>query len=161
KMRVIPTFSAITPERIGIIPCCWSLPPDPGKALGDRYSLELDLDIDAGSKVELHQRIDRLGRRVHDIEQALVGAHLKLLAAFLVDVRRAVHGEFLDLGRQRNRPAHLRTRTLGRRHDFARRGIEDTVVEGFQPDSNVLTVHFVYRRTDDRRWTPPHGHSST
>src|SRR5580704_6966693 len=79
KTRVIPTFCAITPERIGIILCC--CPPIRLKPV-----LELDLDVDAGSEVELHQRIDRLGRRIHDIEESLVGPHLELLTALLVDV---------------------------------------------------------------------------
>src|SRR5713101_1748190 len=87
KMRVIPTFCAITPERIGIIPCFCSLPFPCGKGRGDRYSLELDLDIDAGGEVELHQRIDRLRRRIDDVEHALVGPDLELLARFLIDMR--------------------------------------------------------------------------
>src|SRR6185503_15185964 len=92
--RVIPTFWAITPERI-VLP---SFQP---------YGSELDLDVDTSSEVELHQRVHGLRRRIDDVEKALVGAHLELLAALLVDVRRAVHREFLDLGRQRNRSTHL------------------------------------------------------
>src|SRR5580704_16032482 len=92
KRRVIPTFCASTPERI-----CKS----PSRAL------ELDLDVDAGGEVELHQRVHRLRCRIDDIEQAFVRAHLELFAALLVDVRRAVDGEFLDPCRQRNRPPHL------------------------------------------------------
>lgn len=56
KTRVIPTFCAITPERIGVLP-----------VLSVRYSrerdpkiLELDLDVDTGGRVELHQSIDGL-----------------------------------------------------------------------------------------------------
>src|ERR1700688_926102 len=96
-------------------------------------ALELDLDVDAGGKVELHQRIDRLRRRIDDVEQALMRAHFELLAALLVDVRRAVDGELLDLGRQRDRPTHLRAGALRR--------IEDAVIEHREPDSYVLTVH--------------------
>src|SRR5437016_13899471 len=48
---------------------------------------ELDLDVDAGGKVQLHERVDRLRRRVDDIEQALVRPHLELLARRVVDVR--------------------------------------------------------------------------
>src|ERR1700732_404860 len=126
KRRVIPTFCASTPERMCLF-------PDP--------ALELDLDVDAGGKVELHQRIDRLRRRIDDIEQALMRAHFELLAALLVDVRRAVDGELLDLGRQRDRPTHLRARALGGRHDLARRGIEDTMVVCLEPDADILAVH--------------------
>src|SRR5882757_4910255 len=92
KTRVIPIFCAITPERICSVLIL---------VLSDS---ELDLDVDAGGEIELHQRVHRLRRRVDDIEQALVRTHLELLAALLVDVRRAVDREFLDPGRQRNRP---------------------------------------------------------
>jgi hypothetical protein len=48
---------------------------------------ELDLDVDAGGEVELHQRVHRLRRRVDDVEEPLVRPDLELLAALLVDVR--------------------------------------------------------------------------
>src|SRR6516165_1760566 len=101
KTRVIPTFCAITPERIGVVIYCWP-------------ALELDLDIDACSQIERHERIDRLRRRIHDVEQSLVGAHLELLTALLVIMRQAVAGNIFDLGWQRNRPAHLRAGAFGR-----------------------------------------------
>src|SRR5882672_10693857 len=114
KTRVIPTFCAITPERMFAIPIFLVAPGS-----------KLDLDVDAGGQIELHQRVHRLRCRIDDIEQALVRTHLELLAALLVDVRRAVDREFLDPGRQRNRPAHLRACALGGCHDLARRRIED------------------------------------
>src|SRR5919206_222739 len=91
KMRVMPTFCAITPERM-----CVSLKsPEP-------FGLELDLHVDAGREVELHERVHGLGRRIDDIEHTLVRAHLELLARLLVDVRRAVDGKALDARRQRD-----------------------------------------------------------
>jgi hypothetical protein len=63
----------------------------------------LDLDVDAGRQIELHQRIDRLRRRLENVEQPLVRANLELLARFLVDVRRAQNRKFVDDGRKRNR----------------------------------------------------------
>src|SRR5215468_4938388 len=131
KTRVIPTFCAITPERMRVVLVLFLAP----------VGSELDLDVDAGGEIELHQRVHRLRRRIDDVEQTLVGAHLELLAALLVDMRRAVDGEFLDLGRQRNRAAHLSARALGGRHDLARRRIEDAVIERLEPDPDVLTVH--------------------
>src|SRR5258708_6077384 len=104
-------------------------------------ALELDLDVDTGGEVELHQRIDGLRRRIDDIEQAFMGAHFELLAALFVDMRRAVDGELLDLGRQRDRPAHLRAGALRRIDDLARRRIEDAVIERLESASYVLTVH--------------------
>src|SRR5207244_8867891 len=47
---------------------------------------QLDFDVDARREVQLHQRIHGLWRRIHDIQQPLVGAHLELLAGGLVDV---------------------------------------------------------------------------
>ena len=49
---------------------------------------ELNLDIDTGCEIEFHQRVDRLRRRVDDIEHALVSTNLELLSRLLVDVRR-------------------------------------------------------------------------
>src|ERR1700692_3410487 len=126
KRRVIPTFCASTPERMCLFP---------------NRALELDLDVDTGGKVELHQRIDGLRRRIDDIEQALMRAHFELLAALLVDVRRAVDGELLDLGRQRDRPAHLCAGALRRIDDLARRRIEDAVIESLKAYPYILTVH--------------------
>src|SRR6201989_998381 len=106
--------------------------------------LELDLDVDTGGQVELHQGVDGLRGRVDNVEKALVGAHLELLAALLVDVRRTVDGELLDAGGQRNRSANLGTGTFRRVHDLAGRRIEDTMVERLEPDANVLAVHVPY-----------------
>src|ERR1700716_1297457 len=141
KTRVMPTFCAITPERMLIFPIS--------------SGSELDLDVDTRGKIELHQRVHRLRRRIDDIEQPLVCAHLELLAALLVDVRRTIDGEFLDPGRQRDRTAHLRTGALGSRHDLARRRIENTMIECLEPDADILAVHVCsddtrQRRDDDR-----------
>src|SRR5712691_4522584 len=86
KTRVIPTFCAITPERMFSV---LSFPLSHS---------ELDLDVDAGGKVELHQRVHGLRRRIDDVEQPFVRAHLELLAALLVDMGRTVDREFLDSG---------------------------------------------------------------
>src|SRR5262249_55597566 len=102
---------------------------------------QFDLDVDAGGEVELHQGINRLRRRIDDIEESFMRAHFELLAAFLVDMRRAVDGEFLDLGRQRNRPTNLRAGALGGVDDFARRRIENPMVERLEPDADILAVH--------------------
>src|SRR5216683_1859652 len=51
--------------------------------------LELDLDVDARRKVEFHERVDGLLRRVVDVDEPLVGADLELVARVLVDERAA------------------------------------------------------------------------
>ena len=68
-------------------------------------------------------------------------AHFELLAAFLIDMRGAIYGEFFNLGRQRNWPADLRASTLGGIDDLARRGIENAMIERFQPDADILAVN--------------------
>src|SRR5271170_2665042 len=103
---------------------------------------QLDLDIDAGGEVELHQRIDGLRRRIDDIEHPLVRADLELLARFLVDMRRTQHRELLDLGRQRDRAAHPRSGPLGGVDDLARRLIEHAVIVRPEADSYVLIVAY-------------------
>src|SRR3954464_11441052 len=142
----MPNFCATTPERI-------VFPARP---------LELDLDIDAGGEVELHQRVHRLRRRIDDVQEALVGAHLELLAAFLVDVWRTVHREFLDLGRQRDRTTHLRARALGGVDDLAGRRIENAVIERLEPDPDILAVHELLLRQGGRgsRAPKPRSHYS-
>src|ERR1700730_17723894 len=51
---------------------------------------ELDFDVNTGGQIELHEGIDGLWGRIDNVEKTLVGAHLELLAALLVDVRRTV-----------------------------------------------------------------------
>src|SRR6478609_2202104 len=121
KKRAIPSFLAITPVRIGPIP------------------LELDLDVHAGGQVELHQRVHGLRGGVDDIEHALVRADFELLARLLVDVRRAVDGEFFDACRQRDRATHSGAGPLGRVHDLAGGMVQHAVIEGFEPDANILS----------------------
>src|SRR4051812_24332208 len=102
---------------------------------------ELDFDVHAGGQIELHQRVDRLRRRLHDVEQPLVGPHLELLARLLVDVRRAVDGELLDARRQRNGTADERTGAARRIGDVARRLVEHSMIERLQADADILRFH--------------------
>src|SRR5213593_583741 len=71
-------------------------------------SSKLDLDVDAGREVELHQRVDRLLRGIVDVDEALVGADLELLTRVLVDERAADDRELFDARRQRHRPGDRR-----------------------------------------------------
>src|SRR5437016_1399481 len=107
-------------------------------------NLELDLDVNTGRQIELHQRIDGLRSRIDNVEKPLVGAHLELLAALLVDVRRTVDGELLDAGGQRNRSANLGTGPFRRVHDLTRRRIENPMVERLEAYANILAVHLVF-----------------
>jgi len=49
--------------------------------------LDLDLDVDASGEVETLERVDGLGRGIHDVEETLVDAHLEMLAGVLVLMR--------------------------------------------------------------------------
>src|SRR5579863_4761268 len=102
--------------------------------------LELDFNVDAGGKVELAERVDGLLGGFEDVEQALVGANLEMLARLLVDVRRAIDGEALDAGRQRNRAGDAAAGTANRIDDFAHRLIEQPVVVGLEAYANFI-VH--------------------
>src|SRR4051795_2204148 len=102
---------------------------------------ELDLDVDAGRQVEPHQRVDGLRRGVDDVDEALVGAHLEVLAGVLVLVGRADDAEDVLLGGQRHRAGDLGTRAGDRVHDLARRGVDHLVVIGLEPDADLLSRH--------------------
>src|SRR5690348_17920709 len=91
-------------------------------------SLQLDLDVDARREVELAERVDRLLRRLEDVEQALVGAYLELLARLLVDVRRAVHGEAFHVSGKRNRAGDPPARPAHGLDDLAHRLVEQPVI---------------------------------
>src|SRR5207245_11454945 len=100
---------------------------------GPRWPLsQFDLHIDARGKIELHQRVDRLRGRLHDVEQPLVRPHLELLARLLVDVRRAVDGELLDARRKGNGTADESTRAPRRIGDVASRLVEHSMIERLQ-----------------------------
>src|SRR5271156_4381425 len=49
----------------------------------------LNLYVDTGRKIELHQRVYRLLSRLENVDEPLVGANLEGLARLLVDVGRA------------------------------------------------------------------------
>src|SRR5690606_30083261 len=95
-----------------LLPSCWRsagswLQRTLLAAGAETLYLQLDFDVDAGGEIELHQCIDRLGSRVHNVQQALVGPDLKLLTRLLVDMGRAVDGKLVDSRRQRDRAANL------------------------------------------------------
>src|SRR3954451_404679 len=72
---------------------------------------EADLDVDAGGQmVEALERVDRLGRRLMDVDQALVGADLEVLLRVLVLERRLDHRVDVLLARQRHGSGHGRAR---------------------------------------------------
>ena len=66
--------------------------------------LQLDLDLHTGGQIQSHQGLHGLGGGIGDVDQALVGAALKLLAAVLILVGSPQDGDDLLLGGQRVGP---------------------------------------------------------
>src|SRR4051794_23166106 len=106
-----------------------------------KESSELDLDVHVSRQVEPHERVDGLRRGVDDVDQSLVGAHLEVLAAVLVLVRRTDDAVDVLLRRQRHRTDDRRTSARHRVDDLARRAVDDLVVVGLQPDADLLSRH--------------------
>ena len=104
--------------------------------------LQLDVDLDTGRQLQIHQSLDRLLGRVHDVDQALVGAALKLLAAVLILMNSAQDGDDLGLRRQRNGAGDLRVGTLCGFDDLLRRLVDQLVIVGLEAD----TDHFLVAR---------------
>ncbi|MBG9885443.1 hypothetical protein ABE10_02345, partial [Bacillus toyonensis] len=99
------------------------------------------LDVDVGREVETHQRVDGLGRRVDDVDQTLVGAHLEVLAAVLVLVGRPDDAHDVLLGRKRHGADDGRARTGHGVDDLARRRVDDLVVVRLQANADLLSRH--------------------
>src|SRR5580698_2680663 len=104
----------------------------------------LNLDINAGWKIELHQRIDGLLRGLENVDQPLVRADLKGLTRFLVNVRGTQHAVFVLHSRQRNGTRDLCASALRRLDDFAGRGIEHAIVVSLKPNANSLSYHLYF-----------------
>src|SRR5271168_2580911 len=125
----------------------WEQPPSAvpraKPALFMLFSERLNLHIHARRQIELHQRVNRLLRRLENVEQTLVGADLKLLPRFFIHVRRTQHAVFILHRRQWNRPRDLRPGAPCRFHNLARRLVQDAVVVCLQPDSNSLFSNHV------------------
>src|ERR1700724_213495 len=107
-------------------------------------SESFDLNVHARWKIELHQRVHRVRRGLENIDQALVGAHFKLFARFLVHVRRPQYRPAVDDCRQRNRAGHIGAGALRGVDNLFRRLIENAVIVRFQTNPNFFSVGHVY-----------------
>src|SRR5947209_11177228 len=70
-------------------------PTTKGQRLLMFFSECLDLHIDSSREIKLHQRVNRLRRRIENVQQTLVRPNLELLARLLVHVRRTQHRELV------------------------------------------------------------------
>src|SRR4051812_8829855 len=104
-------------------------------------SSALDLDVDAGAQIELHQGVERLLRGLENVQEPLVRADLELLPALLVDVRGAQDGELVDPGRERNGPRDASAGALRGLDDLPRALVEQLGVVRLEADSDLLCRH--------------------
>src|SRR5437762_10852324 len=105
-------------------------------------SLELDLDIDARRKVQLHEGVDRLLRWVVDVDEPFVRSDLELLARVLVDEGTLDDRELLDTCRQRDRTGDRRSCPLRRLDDLRRGLVDELVVVRLEADPDALLCHY-------------------
>src|SRR5439155_23804029 len=102
------------------------------------HPLQLNFHVHAGRQVQLHQRIHRLRRRFHDIQQPLVSPDLELLTGLLVDMRGALNRKLLDPRRQRDGPRHFGPTPLDSFDDLGDRLVQHPVVEPLEPNPDAL-----------------------
>src|SRR5271157_6017497 len=107
------------------------------------FAERLDLDVNAGGKLELHERVHRLLRRLENVEQALMSSDFELLARFLVHVGRTQHAVLVLYCWQRNRSRNLCPCALRGVHDFARGLVENAIIVCFQPDAYSFFANHV------------------
>ena len=104
---------------------------------------DFDLHFDAAGEFELHQSVDGFGRRVVDVDEALVARELELFARFLVDEGRTVDGEDALVGRQGYRAAYHCVGSLHGLDNLFGTLVDKIVVIRLKFDANFL-VHIVY-----------------
>lgn len=102
--------------------------------------LDFDCDVDACRKIELTELVHRFGGGLDDVEKAFVGADLKLIHGFFVNVRGAVDCEALDASGERDRAGDFGSGALGSFDDFRGRGVENAIVECLEANPDFLTV---------------------
>src|SRR4051794_28701494 len=117
----------------------WVMPSFLARIAGIRSPGEADLDVDAGRQmVEALERVDRLGRRLMDVDEPLVRADLEVLARVLVLEGRADHAVDVLLRGQRNGAGHGRAGASRRLDDLLGRGLDGRVVIGLEANADLV-----------------------
>src|SRR5256714_15110211 len=136
-----PASTTLTRSTRPSSPNTWVIPsflPNSAAIPADPLD-ELDLDVDAGREmVESLEGVDRLRRRLKDVDQALVRPDLEVLARVLVLERAADDAVHVLLGRKRHRAGHARAGARGGLDDLARRRLDRRVVIRLQPDADFV-----------------------
>src|SRR4051794_38000808 len=100
---------------------------------------ESDLDVNAGGKVvEPLERVDRLGRGLVDVDQALMRADLEVLLGVLVLERRLDHRVDVLLRGQRHGPRHGRAGSRRRLDDLLGSRLDGRRVVGLEADADLV-----------------------
>src|SRR3954447_8557035 len=100
---------------------------------------QLDLDVDArGQMVEALERVDRLRRRLVDVDEPLVRADLEVLARVLVLEGRPDHAVDVLLGRQGHGTGHGGAGARRRLDDLLRGRLDGRVVVRLQADADLV-----------------------
>src|SRR5258708_2071760 len=98
----------------------------------------LDLDADAGRKTETLECINDARVEVEDVDNALVRAHLELLARVFVDEGTADHGQLGDLGWEWDGAGSARVGAAGGVNDMGRPLIRHTGGGCLEPGPHLL-----------------------
>ena len=106
-----------------------------GHSAGVFFS-ELDLDLDACGNFHVHQGLNRLLGGAHDVDEALVGAALELLAAVLVLVNGTKDRDDLGLGGQGDGSGDLCVRALCRLNDGFRSLVDQLMIIGLETNAD-------------------------
>src|SRR6476646_6837978 len=117
----------------------WVMPSFLARIAGIRSPGEADLDVDAGGQVvEALQRVDRLRRRLMDVDQPLVRADLEVLARVLVLEGGPDHAVHVLLRGQGDRTGHGRPGARRRLDDLLGRRLDGRVVVRLQADADLV-----------------------
>src|SRR4051812_44198058 len=126
----------------------WVIPSFLARIAGIRSPGEADLDVDAGGQVvEALERVDRLRRRLMDVDQPLVGADLKVLARVLVLERAADDAVHVLLGRERDGTGHGRAGALSRLDDLAGSLLNGRRLVSLEPDPDFVLCESCHLRS--------------
>src|SRR5690606_37305094 len=96
---------------------------------------------DASRKVESHQRINRLRRRLFDVDQALVRPDLEVLTRVLVDEGGPDDAVDVPLRRQRHRTDDFSAGTRCSLDNRLCRSVELPMLIALEADAYVLLRH--------------------
>src|SRR3954469_14515666 len=117
----------------------WVIPSFLARIAGIRSPSEADLDVDAGGQVvEALERVDRLRRRLMDVDEPLVSADLEVLARVLVLERAADDAVDVLLRGERDRARDRRASALSGLDDLARGLLDRRSVVGLEPDPDLV-----------------------